>query len=460
MSKPAILLTGGEPDCRAELIPRLLGGGFDVIEWVVTERPPSSCEERCPDLAIVFAPRHHPRRGVEVAGEIRRQAGELPIILITPTSSEELAIAALKAGISDYFKHPVSVDELLASVELRVSDRRGRPKSVPDKDKAFARPNGPCRMIGDSREVRETRAYIDRVAATDSTVLITGDTGTGKELVAQLIHMGSRRCQRQFVSINCAAVPDNLLEAELFGHERGAFTGAHAFNQGRLKLADRGTAFFDEIGDMSVIAQAKILRVIESKEIHRLGARAGVPLDIRVIAATNQDLNRLMVVGTFRKDLYFRLSVTRIHLEPLKDHKEDIPALIDHYVRHFNRKFGRELKGFTDESVAQLLTYDWPGNVRELKNLVEAAYVDLPLGPARSLDLPKPFRGRLRDSVGLPAAERDRLLSALFATNWNKSKAAQQLRWSRMTLYRKLARHHIKPCSRGRAPGGRSPSES
>ncbi|MGH8008962.1 MAG: sigma-54 interaction domain-containing protein, partial [Candidatus Binatia bacterium] len=302
---------------------------------------------------------------------------------------------------------------------------------------------GHIAMVGESPLMREVKAYLLKVAATDSPALITGETGTGKELVVEWIHQQSPRRRKPLVCLNCAAIPDSLLESELFGYEKGAFTGAHARKEGQLQLADGGTVFFDEIGDMSPYAQAKILRAVESKEVQRLGGKNGVPVNVRVIAATNRNLERLMAEEKFRADLYFRLNVAQIHLPPLRERKEDLPALCDYYIREMNRRFGREVEGFTDEAHAILLRHDWPGNVRELKNLIEATFINLPPRRISLMDLPEPFRRRLREAEELPRDERDHLLSALFATNWNMSKAAQQLCWSRMTLYRKMAKYHV-----------------
>jgi transcriptional regulator with PAS, ATPase and Fis domain len=278
---------------------------------------------------------------------------------------------------------------------------------------------------------------------TDSTVLLLGETGTGKELAARLIYQNSSRHKKPFICVNCAALPENLLESELFGYERGAFTGAIGSKRGKFEMANGGTIFLDEIGDMSPYAQAKILRVIERKEVYHLGGKASIPLDFRIIAATNQNLERLVTEGTFRKDLYYRLNVARIYLPPLRERKEDIPLLIEHLIGELNRRFGREVEGFTQKALELLLRYDWPGNVRELKNLLEATFINLPSQKISFIDLPEAFQRRLKEAEGLPQNERDRVLSALFATNWNKSKAAQKLRWSRMTLYRKMAKYDI-----------------
>lgn len=299
-------------------------------------------------------------------------------------------------------------------------------------------------LIGDSPAMREIKAYIGKVAAADSPVLITGETGTGKELVAELIHRHSRRAAMPFVWINCAAIPDSLLESELFGYERGAFTGAQSRKAGQLELADGGTVFLDEIGDMSPYAQAKILRAIENKAVYRLGGRRSVPLDVRVIAATNQDLERLIAAEKFRKDLYFRLNVARIHLPPLRERRDDIGLLCAYYLREFNQRFRRQVQGLTEEAMVAIVGHDWPGNVRELKNLLEAAFVNAPHRWIALADLPAGFRRPASSAAGaLPQDERERLLSALLSTNWNLSRAAQQLHWSRMTVYRKMTKYRI-----------------
>jgi two-component system response regulator HydG/two-component system response regulator AtoC len=287
------------------------------------------------------------------------------------------------------------------------------------------------------------RDYIGRIAECDSNVLITGETGTGKELAAALVHAGSRRQSKPFVCVNCAALPDTLIESELFGYERGAFTGAVSARDGQLKAADGGSVLLDEIGDISQYAQAKLLRVIENKQVQRLGGGKSVPLNVRFIAATNRPLRQMMSEGRFREDLYFRLDVANVHLPPLRERPEDIPMLLQHYVREMNARFKREAEGFTDEALACLTLYNWPGNVRELKNLLEGIYINLPPGRVSRLELPDRIRRQLEAATETSSGERDRLLSALLETRWNKSKAAERLCWSRMTLYRKLAKYHL-----------------
>ena len=273
--------------------------------------------------------------------------------------------------------------------------------------------------------------------------MITGDTGTGKELAAELIHRHSQRRHAPFVRVNCAALPDTLIESELFGHEKGAFTGAITAQRGKFEQAHEGTIFLDEIGDMPMAAQAKILRVLENKEVYRIGGTRRIPLDVRVIAATKQRLEEMVEAKTFRDDLYYRLNVARIDLPPLKERKEDVPLLLAQYLHEMNGRFQRHIQCFSADALAICAAYHWPGNIREARNVVEASFLHLPDIPVEELDLPPVFCERLRQAAQLPDDERNRLLAALWATNWNKSKAAERLSWSRMTLYRKMQKYQI-----------------
>jgi two-component system response regulator HydG/two-component system response regulator AtoC len=302
------------------------------------------------------------------------------------------------------------------------------------------------RMVGDSAAIRRARQDISRVAGASSNVLITGETGTGKELVAELIHRNSNRSERPFVSINCAALPDALLESELFGHERGAFTGAQAARAGKLQFANGGTVFMDEIGDMDLRAQAKILRVIESRHVQRVGGNSDIPLDIRLVAATNRDLEAMVAERRFREDLYYRLNVARVHLPPLRERREDIPALVQHALADLNRRSSRPALELESELAVRLKEYDWPGNVRELRNVIESSYVFCSSRKIGFHDLPPDLRVKLTpitaDGTG---EERNRVLHALDSTEWNRTEAARVLHWSRMTLYRKMQRYAIEP---------------
>jgi DNA-binding NtrC family response regulator len=276
-------------------------------------------------------------------------------------------------------------------------------------------------------------------------VLILGETGTGKELAAELIHMNGERSRRPFVCVNAPAIPDALLENELFGHERGAFTGATTTQGGKLAAAHGGTVFLDEIGDVSLPIQAKLLRAIENKAFYRLGGTRNVQLDVRIIAATNGDLERATAEGRFRKDLYYRLNIVRVELPPLRDRMDDVPLLIGHYLLRLNRELGRSVQELSPRAMKTLCAYHWPGNVRELRNVIEALLVNLAPETTGIVDVPPEVMRQLAFAVGAPTSERERLLSVLAATNWNKSRAASQLRMSRMTLYRKMHQHSVSP---------------
>jgi DNA-binding NtrC family response regulator len=294
-------------------------------------------------------------------------------------------------------------------------------------------------LVGESCEMTRLRSYLDKVAASDASVLITGETGTGKECVARYLHQHSRRAHKPLTCINCSALPDGLLESELFGHERGAFTGAHQASLGRLRQASGGTLFLDEIGDMSSYAQAKILRALEDREVTPVGGRCSERFDVRVIAATNVELETLVGSNRLRPDLYYRLNVVPLHLPPLRDRKEDIIHLFDHFMRT-RLPAGTPLPTLSSEAIVLMLRYHWPGNVREVRNIVDRLLIDLPDAEIPAGSLP---REMALASATAQSSEKERLLTALMTTHWNKSKAAQALHWSRMTLYRKLAKYNI-----------------
>lgn len=397
--------------------------------------------DNAPTDAVVLGPSAiDSEHTLGLAVQIRQVLAAVPLVLIVAKSSEELAIAALRAGITEYIKCPYSQEDLIAALDrCLVTPRQNNHHNT------GLWLDGVDQLVGDSVLMREVRARLAKSAATDSNVLVTGETGTGKELAAGLLHRNSGRCKKPFVTINCAAIPDSLLESELFGFARGAFTGAVQSREGKLAAAQGGTVFLDEIGDMSLYGQAKMLRMIESHEIQRLGTNSANLVNIRVIAATNRELERLTAEGSFRKDLFFRLAVTCIHLPPLRERKEDLLTLLPYYISYFNHRFGRSVRKLSDEAMQLLLAYDWPGNVRELKNLLEAIFVDLPSADTEVAELPSQFRSRYSDFQSASGDERARLVWALSATNWNKSKAASRLHWSRMTLYRKMARYNIQP---------------
>ncbi|MHB8789217.1 MAG: sigma-54 interaction domain-containing protein [Desulfobulbaceae bacterium] len=298
-------------------------------------------------------------------------------------------------------------------------------------------------IVGSSPAMVRLRAYLPKVARSPATVLIMGVTGTGKERVATAIHQLGPRRTKPFVAINCAALPEGLVESQLFGHERGAFTGAVQGFKGHIVQGGGGTIFLDEIGEMSLNAQAKLLRVLETREVLPLGAGRPLVVDIRFIAATNQPLETLVEQKKFRIDLYYRLNVARLELPPLKERSEDIPLLLKYTIQEMNQRTHCSVGSPDSELLECLMAHDWPGNVRELRNLVEAVFIDPPLGSIGLKDLPPVFRDMFSRYRTTPPSERKKMLDALQNTNWNKAEAAKQLNWSRMTLYRKLAKYRI-----------------
>ena len=417
--KPAVAVIAESCELRASVLRSLRGSGLFELE-----------HDGKPDLICLGCADRFPATAFDAACKLTGSATSIPMVLITFRGSEELAVQALTHGIKAYLKTPFSCEELQAlAVSFRAPSRRSLPA------------NSSC-LVGQSQAIRAIAAYLQRVAKTASNVLITGETGTGKELIAKLIHKNSPRAEKPMVCINCAAIPDTLLESELFGYERGAFTGAHVSQDGKLKIADGGTLFLDEIGDMSPYAQAKLLRVLESREIQRLGSNKAQPVDFRVIAATNYELDSPVKEDKFRRDLFFRLNVARIHLPPLRERKEDILPLAHFFREEYNRKFSLETNSFSPRAEEVLLAHDWPGNVRELRNTIEAAFINIEPG-VTAVNMPVPFCEVLERKHQMGIGELERIMLALSETQWNKSKAAEKLHWSRMTLYRKMTRYRI-----------------
>ena len=354
---------------------------------------PEFFENPTPRLLVIDASKDSAWEGLARARAFRQIHKTIPIILLTEGGSEDFALAVLRGGINDYLKNPFGVNELTNTIN-RCLSQNSYVDSMNGHNITSSRYIAE-NLIGKSQAIKELREYITRISETDSNVLITGETGTGKELVARLIHENSTRRKKACICVNCAAIPDALLESELFGHERGAFTGAIGTNRGKMELAQGGTILFDEIGDMSLPAQAKILRAIEERKIYRLGAKNGVPLNVRVLAATNRNLELEMINGQFRQDLYYRLNVARIYLPPIRDRREDIPLLLHHYIQEFNQKFRRQVEDYSDEAKDFLFEYSWPGNVRELKNLVEATFINLPSRPSVPFRPPSAIQGNV-----------------------------------------------------------------
>ena len=435
-----ILVTGIDSCCYGRINSRFGSGGNCVIQCSKTDDIQKIISHKKPDLFILGCRSQLFNIELSLIRKIKSLDERLAIIFINRYSSEERAIEAFRAGVNDYFRTPLPYDQLFRSITSNLGLASESAASAGDTEAVNFQ-----MMIGENDTMLKIKAHLIRVASSPSTVLITGETGTGKELAAKLIHQHSRRSSGPFISVNCAAIPDNLVESELYGHKRGAFTGAFGTKKGKFELASGGTLFMDEIGDMSLFSQAKILRSIENKEVYPLGAQSALPVNLRIIAATNQDPETLIEKGRFRKDLYYRLNVARVHMPPLRERKDDIPRLVAMNIDKLNAQFNRHITGLSREAMASLYRHNWYGNVRELSNTIEAAFINCSKNTIAFTDLPSTFAKKLQYTDNTTGDERDRLLIALTKTNWNKTKAAKRLKWSRMRVYRSLERYNIKP---------------
>jgi DNA-binding NtrC family response regulator len=372
---------------------------------------------------------------------------EVEIIMITAFGSIENAVGALKAGASEYLTKPIDLDDLLFKIKKTedkaylMQENRVLKETLKDRFKAES-------FIYSGEKMNEVASLVVRVARTDSTCIIEGESGVGKEVVVNLIHELSERKKLPLVKINCAAIPESLLESELFGYEKGAFTGALQRKIGKFELANKGTIFLDEIGDISPLLQSKLLRVIQEREVERLGGLQTVKVDVRIIVATNKQLEEEVKKGTFREDLYYRLNVVRITVPPLRERKEDIPLLIEYFTKKFNDKHKRSIQGFTREARDLLLKYDYPGNVRELENIIERAIVLTRGDYISKEDVPsisgKPHPstdGGMNDVV--EALEKNMILEALLQNDWIQIKAAVKLGISERMLRYKMKKYSI-----------------
>ena len=391
--------------------------------------------------------------GLDVLRAARERDPRTAVVIMTAHGTIENAVRATRLGAVDFLQKPFELEELELRIEKALQHARLVDEVETLRDERASR-FGVGRIVGDSPELAAAKEMARRVAPTRSTILVTGETGTGKELIAGLVHALSPRASRAFVKVNCAALPETLLESELFGHERGAFTGADRTRIGRFEQADGGTLFLDEVGDMSPATQAKTLRVLQDGEFNRLGGTRALRSDVRIVAATNRELEDAIQSGDFREDLYFRLNVIRIHLPPLRERPLDVEALAAHFLAEFGRELGRPRTGFSPEAMERILSHSWPGNVRELRNAVERAVL-LSDGPCIEVDnvaLPE-RRNRPRDggwAPNLPAeglaleeVERAVVLEALRGSRWVQKDAAAFLGISRRKLNYMIRRMQI-----------------
>jgi len=382
--------------------------------------------------------------GMELQRKLHEVDSELTVIMMTGYASVETAVEALKRGAYDYITKPIDPDELVHLVANALGHKRYR-RELESLRENLQEVYPETRLIGNSPGIRRVLELIEMVAPTDTTVLIFGESGTGKELVARAIHAASPRRHMPMVVIHCGALTETLLESELFGHERGAFTGAHYRKKGKFEVADGGTVFLDEISDISLKTQTDLLRVLQEKEIQRVGGTQSIKVDFRCVAATNKNLEDLVKGGTFRPDLYYRLKVFAIDLPPLRDRREDVPLLADHFVRKLATAMNKPVPTLSPQAVDLLLAYDWPGNVRELENAIERALVIGREPEIQPADFP--FQLQPSSQAGghtLEEVERVHIERVLRETEGNLSRAARILDIDRTTLYNKLRRYGLK----------------
>ena len=383
--------------------------------------------------------------GLELQRRIRQIDPELTVIMITAFASVETAVESLKEGAFDYVTKPIDPDELSHLVKRVIEHRRLKIENIQLREKVEQLAT-PTKIVGESRSIQEVLDLVRSVAATDVTVLIRGESGTGKELIAQTIHANSNRRYFPIVPVNCGALPETLLESELFGHEKGAFTGAQYRRKGRLEMANGGTLFLDEVGTISPKTQIDLLRVLESKEFTRLGGSKPVRVEFRVICATNQNLEKLVEEGQFREDLYFRLNVFTISIPPLRERREDIPLLAKHFLDLYSLQMNRPFADFDPGAMDKLVRYSWPGNIRELANAVERSLVVGKPPTVMAHDLPVQLERETDISSGdsLMDVERIHIGNILKRTGWNITRAAEILKIDRATLYNKIKKYDLR----------------
>lgn len=445
MAEPVILVVDDEEGIRESLSGIFEDEGCDILTSSSGEEALDLLKEQSPDLVFldIWLPGVD---GIKTLEEIKALKPELPIIMISGHGNIELAVKATKMGAYDFLEKPLSLERVLL-VAKRALERH----TLEIENKALKKDlTKKYRLIGNSPKMVLLKEQIDMAAQSNSRVLIIGESGSGKELVARLLHENSKSAGKHFIEVNCAAIPQELIESELFGHEKGSFTGAFESKKGKFELADGGTLFLDEVGDMSPSAQSKVLRVIETQEFQRVGGSRNIKVDVRIITATNKDLKEEVRKGTFREDLLYRLNVIPIVVSPLRERREDIPILVEYFLQSFAAEYGKRPKKIAPDALKMLEAYDWPGNIRELRNVIERLVIMTPSDTitSKNLVVAEPTRQDYLAFKTLKEArdafEKDFLIKRLEENNWNISKTAEILQVERSNLHKKIKAYNIK----------------
>lgn len=445
MTEFVVLIVDDEEGIRESLSGIFEDEGYNILTSSSGEEALRILKEQNPDLILldVWLPGID---GVQTLKDMKDLKPDLPVIMISGHGNIELAVKATKMGAYDFLEKPLSLERVLLAAKRALERRTLEIENKTLKQDLIKK----WRLIGNSQKMNQLIEQIDMAAQSNSRVLILGESGSGKELVAHILHVKSNRVDKSFVEMNCAAIPQELIESELFGHEKGSFTGAFERKKGKFELADQGTLFLDEVGDMSLSTQSKVLRVIETQEFQRVGGNRNIKVDVRIITATNKDLWEEVRKGNFREDLFYRLNVIPILVPPLRHRKDDIPELIDYFLKYFAAEYGQKPKKITSEALKLLEAYDWPGNIRELRNVIERVVIMTPsdtvtpknivIGePARSDYFTFETLREARDSF-----EKDFITKKLEENNWNISRTAELLNIERSNLHRKIKAYNIK----------------
>jgi two-component system nitrogen regulation response regulator NtrX len=450
----SILIVDDEKSIRDSLKGILQDEGFYAISVESGEAAIDKVNEERPNLILldIWMPGMD---GMEALARIRDIYPDQLVIMMSGHSNIETAVKATKLGAYDFIEKPLSIEKVLLCIQNAFKVEQ----LVEENRELKAQIEKEHEMIGDSKPIRDLKAQIKIAAPTSGWILITGENGTGKELVARAIHHNSHRQEKPFVEVNCAAIPEELIESELFGHEKGSFTGATTQRRGKFDQAHKGTLFLDEIGDMSLKTQAKVLRILQEHKFERVGGNKTIEVDVRVIAATNKDLEKEIAAGNFREDLYYRLNVIPFHVPPLRERKSDIPPLANHFLEYFCSKESRETKTLDKEALQAVMDYPWPGNVRELKNLIERLVIMSPGNTITLKQLPQAICDRRpqvaikeQTSISLTADtfrtareefEKEYLIRKLEENDWNISRTAEIIEIERSNLHRKIKTYGI-----------------